>query len=106
MKGRRDTRVLRFRAPIFYKWRSFGWEVVAVDGHDFNQLLAALSKTPKVQGNPTLVMAYTTKGKGVSFIENVAHWHHGVPTAEQLETALNELSTQILKVRIWEKGIF
>ncbi len=74
------------------KWRSFGWEVIAVDGHDYKQLYEALSATHRVLEKPTLVMAYTTKGKGVSFMENVTHWHHGVPTTEQLETALKELS--------------
>ena len=76
------------------KWRSFGWEVIAVDGHDYAQLLEVLGKTPKTQGKPTLVMAYTTKGKGVSFMENLAHWHHGAPSSEQLELALNELSAK------------
>jgi transketolase len=74
------------------KWRSFGWEVISVDGHDYNSLQRVLSTTPGVQGKPTLVMANTTKGKDVSFMENVAHWHHGVPTPEQLEQALGELS--------------
>lgn len=74
------------------KWKSFGWEVIAVDGHDYRQLMDVLGNTPKTSGKPTLIMAYTTKGKGVSYMENVAHWHHGVPTAEQLELALNELA--------------
>jgi transketolase len=74
------------------KWKSFGWEVISVDGHDFESLQSVLSSTPAVEGKPTLVMANTTKGKDVSFMENVAHWHHGVPTPEQLEQALGELS--------------
>lgn len=73
------------------KWRSFGWEVITVDGHHYPDLLQALETAP-VNVRPKLVMAYTTKGKDVSFMENVAHWHHGVPTAQQLETALSELS--------------
>ncbi len=77
------------------KWRSFGWEVVAVDGHDIRQLLEVLDNIPAVKGRPTLVMAYTTKGKGVSYMENAVHWHHGVPTSEQLEIALKELSVKI-----------
>lgn len=76
------------------KWRSFGWEVIAVDGHDYKQLLEVLGKAPKTVGKPTLVMAYTTKGKGVSFMENEAHWHHGVPTSEQLKLAFRELSAK------------
>jgi transketolase len=74
------------------KWRSFGWETVAVDGHDYRQLYEVLHSVPAARGKPTLVIAGTTKGKGVSFMENAAHWHHGVPTAEQLEAAVKELS--------------
>lgn len=75
------------------KWRSFGWQVIPVDGHNVEELLQALSRVPQVEGKPTLIMAYTTKGKGVSYMENVAHWHHGVPTAEQYEQAMTELKT-------------
>ena len=74
------------------KWKSFGWNVISVDGHDYGELLEVLNSAPTVKGKPTLVMAYTTKGKGVAFMENVAHWHHGVPTAEQLVEAVNKLS--------------
>lgn len=77
------------------KWRSFGWEVVPVDGHDYAMLFEALRSTPKTKGKPTLVMAYTTKGKDVSYMENVAHWHHGVPTPEQMEIAIKELSAML-----------
>lgn len=77
------------------KWRSFGWEVIQVDGHDYKQLLEVLGNTPKTKGKPTLVMAYTTKGKGVSFMENVAKWHHGVPSREQMDMALSELSARL-----------
>ena len=73
------------------KWRTFGWNVIAVDGHDYGQLYEVLSNAPVIKGKPTLVMAYTTKGKDVSYMENVAHWHHGVPTEEQLDTALKDL---------------
>lgn len=73
------------------KWRSFGWDVVTVDGHNHSRLLEAFTTTGAT-GKPRLVIANTTKGKGVSFMENVAHWHHGVPSSEQLELALKELS--------------
>lgn len=87
-----DTETVMSLDSLEEKWRSFGWEVISVDGHDYNSLQRVLSTTPGVQGKPTLVMANTTKGKDVSFMENVAHWHHGVPTPEQLEQALGELS--------------
>lgn len=80
--------------PLDDRWRSFGWEVISIDGHDFTQLFETLKNVPKMQGKPTLVIAHTIKGKGVSFMENNAKWHHGVPSLEQLEMALKELSTR------------
>ena len=77
------------------KWRSFGWNVVPVSGHDFSQLVPAMTGAPQVPGRPTLIMAYTTKGKDISFMENVAHWHHGVPDDDQLRNGLAELQGKI-----------
>ena len=73
------------------KWRSFGWSVVPVDGNNVEELQKALRDTPKEKGKPTLIMAYTTKGKGVSYMENVAKWHHGVPTDAEMAIGLAEL---------------
>lgn len=78
--------------PLEDKWKSFGWEVVAIDGHDVAKLKQVLSAAPIAAGKPTLIMAYTTKGKGVSYMEDVPHWHHGVPTAEEYGQAMAELS--------------
>ncbi len=77
-------------APLDAKWRAFGWEVRVVDGHDYAALTAALT-TPPPAGRPLLVIANTIKGRGVSFMENVGKWHHGVPTDEELARALAEL---------------
>lgn len=77
--------------PLEDKWRAFGWEVVSVDGNDVKQLYQVLSGIPQVKAKPTLIVANTTKGKGVSFIENKANWHHRVPTPEEYELALSEL---------------
>ena len=77
-------------APLDEKWRAFGWAVKVVDGHDYAALTEALSQ-PAVPGKPTCVIANTTKGKGVSFMENVAKWHHGVPSEAELKQALAEL---------------
>lgn len=77
--------------PLEDKWRAFGWEVVAVNGNDIKELYQVFSRIPQVKGKPTLIMANTTKGKGVSFIENKAAWHHRVPTPEEFELALQEL---------------
>lgn len=80
--------------PLDEKWRAFGWHVVEVDGHDFTELVSTFEAAPEVPGKPTLVIANTVKGKGVSFTENVARWHHQVPNDEELERALAELTSQ------------
>jgi len=77
--------------PLEDKWKAFGWEVIAVDGHDIEKMQQIFAAAPIKKGKPTLVMAYTTKGKGVCYMENVPHWHHGVPTVEEYEQALEEL---------------
>jgi transketolase len=76
--------------PLPEKWRAFGWEVREVDGHDHAALLAAFE--PSATGAPVVVIAHTVKGKGVSFMEDRAEWHHGVPDAAQVLAALAELS--------------
>lgn len=75
--------------PLDEKYRAFGWDVVEIDGHDHATLLATLSAPPG--DRPRCVIANTVKGKGVSFMEGVASWHHGVPTDAQLAQALKEL---------------
>ena len=82
-----DTKVLE---PLDEKWTSFGWETRRIDGHDYQQLLEALG--PSTTGKPVAVVADTIKGKGVSFIEDRVEWHHKVPTDEQVQAALEELS--------------
>lgn len=76
------------------KYRACGWNVVCCNGHDMNELLHVL-KNSKLSEKPTLVIAHTVKGKGVSFMENRADWHHKVPTKEQLEQAFEELDKQM-----------
>jgi transketolase len=76
--------------PLADKWTSFGWEVRDIDGHDHGALIEAFA--PSTTGKPVAVIANTTKGKGVSFIEDRVEWHHKVPTAEQVRAALEELS--------------
>jgi transketolase len=86
--------------PLAEKWAAFGWHVVSIDGNDIEALVKAFEAVPEVPGQPTLVMANTVKGKGVSFAENVAHWHHHVPNDEQLAQALAELSAAIEKGKL------
>ena len=75
--------------PLDQKYRAFGFEVHEVDGHDPGALLAVLSAAPT--DRPRCVIAHTVKGKGVSFMENVASWHHGVPNDAQYAQAMKEL---------------
>ncbi|ASA19757.1 transketolase [Paenibacillus donghaensis] len=81
--------------PLDEKWAAFGWNVVSINGNDMEELLQAFRAVPEVPGKPTLIMANTTKGKGVSFAENVPAWHHHVPNDEELALALSELSASI-----------
>jgi len=78
--------------PLPDKWRSFGWNVIEVDGHDFTQILAALEQAQSVKGQPTMIIAHTIKGKGVSFMENKVDFHGKAPTREEAEKALRELA--------------
>jgi transketolase len=78
--------------PLPDKWRSFGWNVIEVDGHDFTQILAALEQAERVKGQPTMIIAHTVKGKGVSFMENKVDFHGKAPTREEAEKALRELA--------------
>lgn len=77
--------------PFAAKWRAFGWSVEEVDGHDHRALSAAFAAAPRVPGRPTLVIARTLKGKGVSFMEDQFNWHYRSPNAEELARALAEL---------------
>ncbi len=73
------------------KWRSFGWDVLEIDGHDIPSLVDAFSQAPRKLGVPTFVLCNTVKGKGVSFMENDNLWHGKAPDRDQLERALEEI---------------
>jgi len=77
--------------PLTAKWQVFGWAVREVDGHDYTQTENALKGIPFELGRPSCIIAHTTKGKGVSFMENQLAWHYKSPNAEQLRQALTEL---------------
>lgn len=77
--------------PIADKWKAFGWNVLEVDGHDIEKLLNAFELAKNLRGKPTIIIAKTVKGKGVSFMENQAGWHGNAPSSEQAEAALAEL---------------
>lgn len=90
------TRDVCSNEPLDEKWAAFGWTVRSVDGHDFAALTAAL--TDPVAGKPTVVIANTVKGKGVSFMENVGKWHHGVPNDAEYAKAMQELDARIAQL--------
>ena len=91
------TRDVCSNEPLDEKFRAFGWAVRTVDGHDFAALNDALTGTPQ-PGKPVCVIANTVKGKGVSFMEDVAKWHHGVPSEAELKQALEELDAAEAKL--------
>lgn len=74
------------------KWHDFGWNVLEVDGHDMNAVLRAYDMARAFRGKPTVLIANTVKGKGVSFMENDCNWHGNPPNAQQLEQALAEIN--------------
>lgn len=77
--------------PVADKWRAFGWNVIEIDGHNFEQILAAFDPARIVPGKPTMIIARTVKGKGVSFMENAVDWHGKAPKPEEVEMAVAEL---------------
>ena len=77
--------------PLDEKWRAFGWNVIVIDGHNYEEILEALEAAKAHKGQPTMVIAKTTKGKGISFMENVCGFHGVAPTPEETERALEEL---------------
>ena len=77
--------------PFNEKWQAFGWHVIEVDGHDFTQLINAFNQAKSIRGKPTIIIAHTIKGKGVSFMENNLDFHGKAPNAEEVKIALKEL---------------
>ena len=78
-------------APFEPKFEAFGWHVISIDGHDYEAIKAAFDEAKTVKGKPTMIIAKTIKGKGVSFMENQASWHGKAPNAELTEVALTDL---------------
>jgi len=77
--------------PAVDKWQAFGWHVLDIDGHDMAQVVQALEEAKSHQGTPTMIVANTVKGKGVSYMENVCEWHGKAPCQEEADQALKEL---------------
>ncbi len=86
--------------PLDRKFAAFNWHVITVDGHDFDALRAAFAEARQVKGQPTVLIAKTVKGKGVSFMENDAGWHGKAPNAEQYEKAMAELDAAVKRLEV------
>ena len=78
--------------PLADKWMSFGWHVIDINGHDINEIRSAFAEARKIKGKPTIIIAHTVKGKGVSYMEGIPAWHGSVKLSEQdLRIALKDL---------------
>ena len=86
--------------PLDAKFAAFGWNVIEADGHDFDSLRAALAAAKAEKGRPSVILAKTVKGKGVSFMENDPGWHGKAPNAEQYEQAMAELNAAVEKLEV------
>ena len=86
--------------PLDAKFEAFNWNVIKIDGHDFDQILAALAEARKVEDKPTVILMETIKGKGVSYMEGQVGWHGKAPNDEQFEIAKAELEAQIKALEV------
>ncbi|PIU42259.1 MAG: transketolase [Candidatus Omnitrophica bacterium CG07_land_8_20_14_0_80_42_15] len=84
--------------PLPEKWSSFGWNTIDIDGHSFKDLMSAFDKAKTLKGKPTVIIAHTIKGKGISFIECQNRWHGTTPKKDELERALKELDEERRKI--------
>lgn len=81
--------------PIDEKWKAFGWNVITADGHNIPELRRVLNEAPTLKDRPSIIIANTIKGKGVSFMENSTKWHHRVPSEEEYLKAVKELEAEL-----------
>ena len=80
--------------PVVDKWRAFNWEVFEIDGHDMRQIVDTIERAQQVSGKPSMIIAHTIKGKGVSFMEDQCDWHGKAPNDQEFEEAMIELADQ------------
>lgn len=86
--------------PIVDKFAAFGWNTIIINAHDYEQIIDALDKAKKVKGKPTIIVAESIKGKGVSFMENEAGWHGTAPNKEQRDIAIAELDAYLAELEV------
>jgi transketolase len=85
--------------PIVAKWSAFNWHTIEIHGHNVAEILAALDLADEVHGRPKVIVARTTKGKGVSFMEGKPAWHGGIPNEQQYRAASVELTE---RMNVWQ----
>ena len=81
--------------PIDEKFKAFKWNVITIDGHNYDEILDAIEKAKNHKGEPTAILCKTVKGKGVSFMENQCGWHGNAPSDEQYKIAISEIDEYI-----------
>jgi len=90
-----DTEKVMALEPLRAKWDAFGWHTILINGHDISEILHAFKEFNSVKNKPTVILAQTVKGKGVSFMENKAGWHGKAPNKDELEQALKEIKARM-----------
>lgn len=85
------TNVIMNLEPLVAKWQAFGWNTLEIDGHNMSEILSAYKQAQAAKGKPSIIIAHTIKGKGVSFMENVVDFHGRAPTKEEMDRAIKEL---------------
>lgn len=85
------TAVIMNLEPLVAKWQAFGWNTIEIDGHDIKEIVSAYSQAKALKGKPSIIIAHTIKGKGVSFMENVVDFHGRAPSKEETDKAIEEL---------------
>ena len=93
-----DVRQVMNPTPVDEKFKAFGWNVLTIDAHDVEAVEAAIESAKMTKGKPTVVIARSTKGKGVSFMENNPAWHGAAPNQEQYEQAMKELDQALVRI--------
>ena len=94
-----DTEDVMKIESIYDRWTAFGWDVKEINGDNMQEIIDAFHNIDYNNGKPHLIVSHTTKGYGISYMENIAKWHHGMPNAEQYEQAITEISARIEELR-------
>ena len=94
-----DTEDVMKIESIYDRWTAFGWDVKEINGDNMQEIIDAFHNIDYNNGKPHLIVSHTTKGYGISYMENIAKWHHGMPNAEQYEQAIKEISARIEELR-------